>query len=380
MPLRNILRTPRRTIVTAVGVGAAIASLVAVLGMLDSFVRTIDTGGAELTKGNVDRILVQLDTFHDEGSTTLRDLESEPAIGSTDAGVRLPVTVFVADQRTDDLDILLELVDLDEAAWTPTVVTGTPPEDGVLLAAKAVDDLGVAIGDSVTVRHPQRLASGGFTIAETSVRVAGTHANPLRSIAFMDLGSAGMFGLAGSVNVVNAYPSSGNGRLDVQRAVIDVPGVASSQAVAGIEEGFDELMEQFSSFLVVTAAFVLALALLIAFNATRIAVDERRREHATMAAFGVPLRSVMGTVVKESVIIGVLSTILGVAAGTVFLDWMITSLAASTMPDLGIERYISLETLALAALVGIVAVALAPLFLVRSVARLDIPDALRVME
>ena len=63
MPLRNLLRTPRRTMLTAVSVGAAITALVAVLGMLDSFGRTIDRAGAEFTKGDADRVLVQLDTF-----------------------------------------------------------------------------------------------------------------------------------------------------------------------------------------------------------------------------------------------------------------------------------------------------------------------------
>ena len=55
----------------------------------------------------------------------------------------------------------------------------------------------------------------------------------------------------------------------------------------------------------ITAVAVLVLALLIAFNATRIAVDERRREHATMRPFGLPVRSIIGTVVNESVLVGV---------------------------------------------------------------------------
>jgi putative ABC transport system permease protein len=38
MPIGNVLRTPRRTLLTALGVGAAVATLVGILGMLDSFV------------------------------------------------------------------------------------------------------------------------------------------------------------------------------------------------------------------------------------------------------------------------------------------------------------------------------------------------------
>jgi putative ABC transport system permease protein len=49
MPIRNVLRRPRRAVLTALGVGAAITALVAVLGMLDSFTATIDQGVAEVT-------------------------------------------------------------------------------------------------------------------------------------------------------------------------------------------------------------------------------------------------------------------------------------------------------------------------------------------
>jgi putative ABC transport system permease protein len=50
------------------------------------------------------------------------------------------------------------------------------------------------------------------------------------------------------------------------------------------------------------------------------------------------------------------------------------------MPDLGTLLSISALTYGLAALAGIVAVALAPLFTVRRLRRTDIPSALRVVE
>jgi len=125
---------------------------------------------------------------------------------------------------------------------------------------------------------------------------------------------------------------------------------------------------------------VLVLALLIAFNASRITVEERRRDHATMRAFGLPVRSVMAVVMKESVIIGLLATAIGVAAGTWLLDWMLRSLATRTLPDFGIARHVSPTTLLAATLIGVVAVTVAPLLLVRRVRKMDVPATLRVME
>lgn len=58
----------------------------------------------------------------------------------------------------------------------------------------------------------------------------------------------------------------------------------------------------------------LLLALLVAFNSASIATDERAREHATMLAFGVPVRRILGIEVVESVVLGVAGTMVGLSS------------------------------------------------------------------
>jgi putative ABC transport system permease protein len=383
MPIRNVLRTPRRTALTAIGVGVAITALVAVLGMLDSFGRTLDAGNDEFTKGDADRVVVQLDTFHETDSTVVSGIADAAAVGRIDAGLRLPATAL-ADDPDENLDLLIEFVDLDGAVWTPTVedraTANSDDRPGILLARKAADDLGVQVGDTVVVRHPFRTDAGGFAIAETTLAVDGIHANPIRTFAFLDIADAQEFGLEGLVNVVQAYPADDATRSDVQRAVFGLDGVASSQPVARISEAIDEALDQFVSFLFVTAGAVLVLALLIAFNATRITVEERRREHATMRAFGLPTRTVLGIVIKESVIVGAIATVVGLIGGVVFLRWMLDSLATTTLPDVGIDVYLSPTTILIAAIVGIASVAVTPLLLARRLRRMNLPGTLRVVE
>ena len=383
MPIRNVLRTPRRTALTAIGVGAAITALVAVLGMLDSFGRTLDKGNDEFTKGNADRVVVQLDTFHPVGSPVVAGISDTATVGRIDAGLRLPTTAL-ASEADDNVDLLVEFVDLDHAVWTPTVEEGAATASGeapvILLARKAADDLDVRVGDTVVVRHPIRTDHGGFSITESPLVVAGIHANPIRTFAFLDITDAARFGLDGVVNVVQAYPAENATRSDVQRAVFGLPGVTSSQPVARITEAIDEALDQFVSFLFVTAGAVLVLALLIAFNATRITVEERRREHATMRAFGLPTRTVLGVVIKESVIVGAIATVIGLIGGVVFLRWMLASLATTTLPDVGIDVYLSPTTILIAAIVGIASVAATPLLLARRLRRMNLPGTLRVVE
>ncbi len=348
--------------------------------MLDSFGRTIDLAGGEFAKGDPDRVLVQLDTFRPIDSEVVSAIRDSPSVGDVDAGLRLPVTAL-GTGAAEDLDLLLGLVDLEGATWTPTVEESAgAPGAGLILARKAAADLGVGPGDAVTIRHPVRRADGSFALVESEIAVSGIHANPLRAFAYMDRGQSGRFGLAGATNILDAYPAPGASRADVQREVFSLEGVTLSQAVGRISEGFDAALEQFTGFLFIAAVAVLALALLIAFNASRISVEERRREHATMRAFGLPVRSIMGVAVKEGVIVGLLATAVGLGAGVLFLDWMLDSLAQTTVPDVGIERYVAPATVGIAAAVGVVAVAAAPLFLTRRLRRMNIPDTLRVME
>ena len=383
MPIRNVLRTPRRAILTAVGVGAAITALVAVLGMLDSFGRAIEQGNDEFTKTNADRIVVQLDTFYPNDSDAIAAIGDAASVGHIDAGLRLPATALAGGPNAN-LDLLVEFVDLNEAIWTPTIQEGSTTTDttgpGILLARKAADDLAAEVGDTVTLRHPIRTGPTEFSLDETDFVVSGIHANPIRTFAFMDLDDADHFGLEGAANVVQAYPTEDASRADVQRAIFDLAGVTSTQPVARISEAIDEALDRYLSFLFVTAAAVMILALLIAFNATRITVEERQREHATMRAFGLPVRTVLGVVIKEAVIIGLIATAIGIAGGAIFLRWMLASLATTTLPDVGIDAYVSPTTIGLAAVVGIVAVGAAPIFLARRFQHMNLPDTLRVME
>ena len=379
IPFRNLLRTPRRTLLTAAGVGVAIASLVTVLGMLDSFGRAIDVSDAESTRGGRDRVVVQLTTPMPTDDERVEAIVSDPTVGTADLGLRLPVVAI--DHGEDAFDLVVDSYDFDTSVWTPLEPNAEAGAlDGLVLSHKAASDLGVGPGDTVRLRHPVRVGDG-VEVVESDVAVSSLHDNPVRTFAYLDdEPAAALFGLGGATNLLSVMPAGTATPAELQGALFGREGIASTMPVARIGEAFDEALEAFTGFLLIVAVAVLALALLIAFNAARISVEERRREHATMRAFGLPVRSILGMMTRESVVVGALATLVGVAVGTVMLQWMLSSLATRTLPDFGIERYVAPSTLAWAAGIGIVAVTVAPLFLVRRLRTMDLPSTLRVME
>ena len=249
-----------------------------------------------------------------------------------------------------------------------------------MIAEKAADDLGVGVGDTVVLRHPRREGLVDYQLVDTELPVLAIHPNPYRFLVYVDIGHADLFALEGITNTVRVSPAPGVSAEEVQRGLFPEPGVVSVEPVTAAGEAIREQIEEFVSIFDVVEAAVLLLALLIAFNATAINMDERARENATMFAYGLPVGRVLLVSVVESLIIGVLGTLVGVVAGRLLLEWLLRVLLPSTFPDIGMIVDLSAGTLVTAALFGVVAVALAPVLTLRRLRRMDIPSTLRVME
>jgi putative ABC transport system permease protein len=219
-----------------------------------------------------------------------------------------------------------------------------------------------------------------FDYVRTPVVVTALSPLPTRFTAFMDTRDAVITGLTGATNSLQVEPSTGTSVAAARRALFEQPGVSSVQPVRAFTDSVSDTLAQFRSVFTIIEGIVLLLALLIAFNSASINADERRRDHATMFAFGLPARRVLAMAVVESAIIGLLGTLLGIAGGLVLLDWLVNSLFASTAPDLGIVVALAPRTVAIAAVLGTIAVAVAPLLGARRIRNMDIPSTLRVVE
>ena len=379
IPLRNVLRAPRRTVMTMLGIAAAITVLVGEVGMLDSFYETIDRAAAELGRTSPNRLTVSLDFFYPERSDPVTQIERSPLVERAHSALQLGGSVRHDGRK---VDVVLDLTDLHSDIWSPTVkdrVRAKGP--GIVLAEKAARDLGVRPGDSVTLRHPRREGTTSYRFVDTYVPVVGVTPLPTRFVAFMDrTEGAALMNLSGVVNTVVVNPRRGVSTAQIQRALFGRPGVASVQPVSALTETIRKALDRAVGILTVVDAAVLLLALLIAFNSASINVDERAREHATMFAFGLPTASVMRMAVVESVVVGTLGTATGLLLGWALLSWLVQTLLPQTLPDLGIVAAIAPQTLVTAVVLGVLAVAVAPLFTLRRLRHMDIPSTLRVME
>lgn len=376
MPLRNLARTPRRTLMSLLGIAAVITILVALAGVFDSFNRGLAASHDEALYGNPQRMTATLATITPTSGPVVRAIADSPAVADAEPTLVLPVSLRSKDAA---FDASLQLLDPAGTVWRPRVTSGDfTAGGGIVLAAQAADDLGLHVGDVVTLAHPVRTGPTRFRTATSEVEIVGLHANPLRGLAYMAGGQAGLFGLAGASNAVELRPAGSQEA--VTRALFALPGVAYVEPGSAVPDAVRSYMDEFLAILRITQIVTLLLAVLIAVNTMSIATEERRRENATMLAFGVQPRGILRNAVVESALIGLLGSIVGLAFGLAILDWIVNVVSKDTFPELGLPVTLSAGSIATAAAVGIVAVGLAPLLGARRLRRTDIPSTLRVVE
>lgn len=375
MPLRNLLRTPRRSALTLLGIAAAIATLVTIIGLLDTFEATLGSASAELLRSAPGRVTVSLDSYYPVTSPVVAQVRALPQASRVQAGIMVSGTVS---GRGPAVNVIADVIPPD-AVWGPELTAGRLA-GGLVLSRKAAADIGAGVGSVITFRHP-RPAGGGIRLVSSRVRVAGIDPSPLRGYAYLDAATGTqLLGLPGQTNDLTVVPAPGYSTADVQRALLDVPHVTSAQSVQTAIEDLRGSIDQFTGILNVTSAVALLLVLLIAFNTASIGMDERSREHATMLAYGLPPRTVLGLTTTESALLGVVGAVAGVAAGYGLLAWLMATTIADVIPEVGVITALSAGTVLTAILLGAGTAALASLLTIPRLWRMDVPATLRVIE
>lgn len=379
IPFRNLLRAPRRSILTVLGVAAAMAMVVSLIGFIDTFSDAIDRSDTATIGDTPERLILNLNGFHAIQSDEIAAIATASSVGDIEPGLRLGATLVAQDQ---EIDVALEFIDFGNDIWRPALNAGdlVSQTPGILISQKAADDLGIGVGDALTLRHPQRVGPTSFVMTDSPLPVQGVHTSPLRPLAYVDIQYADLAGLAGVTNLIDVVPAPGASTDQLKDEMFALDVIAFAQPVSEISKALREFIASFADILQTFQAIPLLLALLIAFNAAGINLDERARDYATMFAYGIPVRTVLRMTIIESLLIGVVGTLLGILGGFLIIRWILGVTAASTLEDVGLNVVVYPRTVAISFALGVIAVALAPLLTVRRLRRMDIPSTLRVME
>jgi putative ABC transport system permease protein len=242
LPLRNVLRTPRRTVMTLLGIGAVVTIVIALSGVMDSFDGTLAASRREALAGSASRLTVDLVASERGGSADVRRVVGADSVGASQTSLRLASTLVAGGRH---LDVALETVGTRRPLWHPTFRAGALPAQspGLVIAQQAAEDLQVTVGDRLAVRHPVPTGARTFRLVSTTLPITGIHSSPLRFVAYANAAAAADLHLSGLVNRISVVPATGASADDVKAELLHLPAVAAVQGAAAITDAVDTRLE-----------------------------------------------------------------------------------------------------------------------------------------
>ncbi|HZZ72404.1 MAG TPA: FtsX-like permease family protein, partial [Pirellulales bacterium] len=211
-------------------------------------------------------------------------------------------------------------------------------DEGVLLDSNIAQSMKAQLGDPITILASVRGRRREYPLLGT-VRPHEGGAVASGGVVFLSLPeSQKLFGAKGKINFIHVVTAEHADLDQVEKALlaklpadlkIDRAGLGSKQAEEAIlptEQGLQ---------LGTALSFVLAVFIIL--NTFLMNVSERRRQLAILRAIGATRRQIIGLLLREGLIMGVLGTIFGIALGFVgayFLTRAMEGLFQSKIPAL----------------------------------------------
>ena len=333
--LKGILAHKLRLALTALSVVLGVAFVSGTFVLTDTINHTFDTLFAEVT-ADVDVTVRARSGFGEGGGVDVaRDTIPESLL----ATVRQVDGVRVAEGSVGGL---AQLVDPRGEAITttgaPTLGFNWPTEESmsplrlregraperpgeVVVDVRTAKDNDLAVGDDVRVVF--RTGTAPFTIVGlTGFGNADNLAGA--TIAAFELRTAQRsFGRVGAFDTVDVAADDGVSALELRQRLAGAlpPGVEAVTGDQVAQESADSIKQftgVFSTALLAFAGISLFVGAFIIFNTFSILVAQRTRELGLLRALGASRRQVMGSVLAEALIMGVVSSALGLALGVGF--------------------------------------------------------------
>jgi putative ABC transport system permease protein len=171
----------------------------------------------------------------------------------------------------------------------------------------------------------------------------------------------------GQYDAISVAAKDGTSEERLVSALEDVlpAGVVAQTATAEADEAQDEI-NQFTSiiryFLLTFAGIALFVGAFVIFNTFSITVAQRTREFATLRTIGASRRQVLIAVILESLVIGIVASLIGLALGLVLAEGIQALFGTLGFELPSAERVFALRTVVVSLLVGVLVTLAAGLF------------------
>ncbi len=369
IPLRNLFRTPRRTIYTAFGIASGV-SLVLVSAM---FLDAIDFAiGSYFKKMQRYDMLVMFLPMQSEDMAY--HLAQKPGVLRAEAGLQLPVEIIKGEKKFSTLLLALHRRGRLYRVLAPNGEPMDMKSDSLLIGDLVRKRLGLETGDLVLLRYAQ---SSDDVKAEAWVRVGERIQQPATTVVYMPIDVAQR--IFASALDLPSRPTTGI-QLQVEPQYLDalkrelyaLPHAAAVELTRDSKADLDKMMAFTYAFIGTMLMFGVGLAFAIVFNTLSINILERTRELAAMRTLGLRRRQLAVMTTIENILTACLGLLIGIPLGYAECLWFIRLYQSETVT---LELIIYPRTYVLVVIGAVLVVLLSQIPALRWINRLDLAKA-----
>jgi putative ABC transport system permease protein len=310
----------------------------------------VDASLLETVRG-VDQVALATGSILDERNTKILDKDGEAT--STEGA---PTFGFGID--TDPALAQFNPLNVLEGRWPAAA-------HEVVIDVGTADDDGYEVGDTIQIAtlQPKRKFELVGVAQYGSLDSLGN-----ASFAVFTIPAAQeLLDRAGQYDAISAAAVEGVSEDELVAAIAPVLPESAEvvSATAEAEESVDEVNEFtafFRYFLLTFAGISLFVGAFVIFNTFSITVAQRTREFATLRTIGASRRQILGSVILESLIIGFLASLIGLALGVVLAEGIEGLFRALGVELPSADRVFALRTVVVALAVGVGITLVAGLF------------------
>lgn len=365
MVLRNVARNRRRSIYTATGVVLSLMLILVSWGMVDT------VNGLLAVQNEVQREDA-LAVFAEP--VTADDLSGLQSIAAVDRVEPVAFVSAVLSRGDKQYSTTVNGFESDTQMHEFRLANGSVrnlPAHGLLAGSALAGELGIKVGDKVTVTFPQLGTTAETEVVDFIDEPLGTYAyateDELASLAGVSPPGA----LASTAALRYKAGADGNA---IRAAVTKMPGVVAFRSTKALMKMMSGYMALFYAFIGIMLAAGAAMALALIFTSMSVNISERRGEIATLRAEGMPRRTLTSLITAENLVI----VSIGIPPGLV-LGWLLAKAEmASYSTDLfSIDLQMNPSTFVFAAIAIIVVALISQWPGLRAIRRIDIATVVR---
>lgn len=361
MALRDVSRSRRRTLATALGAVLSLVLVLASVGLMTSMASALS-----LQYDDIERQDATVTVDASTGDQVGTELKALSGISRVESSV---IDAVTASSGSDSYATALQGFDPDTQMHGFLSTDGswiTLPAKGVLAGNALASQLHVQVGDLITLT-----AADGSTVQEP---IAGFLNEPLGTLIYAtnDVASAAL--PPSGVGTYLVQFDAGVDRDQMRKTISQLDGVVAYSDSQAFVSSLDQYLGLFWAFVGMMVVLGGVLALAIIYVTMAVSVVERTNELATLRAAGVPLRRVGATLATENLLATALGIPVGLALGYIAADRFL-AMFSSDLFQLPLD--LGWWALGLAALGVLLAAAISQWPAVRAIRRLDIARVVR---